>query len=110
MASKLVQAIERIQMSNRIDEIPVYKEVCACPSRGGILCYDTSKDRYFGKGACSVSLLCAQIQIDKHQVLIKKTYDEDTLLHENKEQVYKEPLFTALKKETNSIKQLSSYF
>lgn len=111
LASKLMNAIERIQTSKQIDEMPVYKEVCTCPSRGGTLCYDTSTGRYFGKGACSLSLLCAQIKRDKHHVLIKKTYGEtisNQSLEVEKQHYTPKPIEVQTK--VKSTRDITSYF
>ena len=69
---KLEKAIARIKTHSGYNNSPVFLEVCNCPSKGGSLYYDTKKQSYFGKGSCNRGLLCSQIQIDKHQIRIRK--------------------------------------
>ena len=69
---KLEKAIARIKTHSGYNNSPVFLEICNCPSKGGSLYYDTKKQSYFGKGSCNRELLCSQIQIDKHQIRIKR--------------------------------------
>lgn len=70
---KLEKAIARIQNNSGYSDSPVFLEICNCPSKGGSFFYDTKKGVYFGKGSCTKGLLCSKIQMDKHQILIRKT-------------------------------------
>jgi len=74
LSYKLEKAIARIKTHNGYNNSPLFLEICNCPIKGGSLYYDTKKQTYFGKGSCSNSLLCSKIQIDKHKILMKKTY------------------------------------
>ncbi|MHA1222134.1 MAG: hypothetical protein ACTSSG_09105 [Candidatus Heimdallarchaeaceae archaeon] len=80
---KLEKAIARIKTHSGYNNSPLFLEICNCPSKGGSLYYDTKKQTYFGKGSCHKGLLCSKIQIDKHQVLIRRTrpalFSEDLL-------------------------------
>lgn len=69
---KLEKAIARIKNNSGYSDSPVFLEICNCPTKGGSLFYDTKKEVYFGKGACNKNLLCSKIQMDKHQILIRK--------------------------------------
>jgi hypothetical protein len=72
LSYKLEKAIARIKTHNGYNDSPLFLEICNCPSKGGSLFYDTKKSSYFGKGSCNRGLLCSKIQIDKHQVRIRK--------------------------------------
>ena len=74
LSYKLEKAIARIKTHNGYNNSPLFLEICNCPIKGGSLFYDTKKQSYFGKGSCSNGLLCSKIQIDKHKILMKKTY------------------------------------
>lgn len=70
---KLEKAIARIQNNSGYNNSPIFLEICNCPSKGGSLFYDTKKGVYFGKGSCNKGLLCSKIQMDKHQILIRRS-------------------------------------
>ena len=70
---KLEKAIARIQNNSGYNDSPVFLEICNCPTKGGSFFYDTKKAVYFGKGSCNNGLLCSKIQMDKHQILIRKS-------------------------------------
>jgi hypothetical protein len=73
LSYKLEKAIARIKTHHGYNDSPLFLEICNCPSKGGSLFYDTKKNSYFGKGSCNKGLLCSKIQIDKHQIRIRKT-------------------------------------
>ena len=77
LSYKLEKAIARIKTHNGYNDSPLFLEICNCPSKGGSLYYDTKKNSYFGKGSCNRGLLCSKIQIDKHQIRIRKTLPLD---------------------------------
>jgi hypothetical protein len=94
LSFKLEKAIARIKTHSGYNNSPVFLEICNCPTKGGSLYYDTKKRSYFGKGSCNQGLLCSKIQMDKHQIRIRKTHpieltditaDEEKLLLQEKE-------------------------
>ena len=89
---KLEKAIARIKTSNGYTDSPIFLEICNCPSKGGSLFYDTKKLVYFGKGSCNKGLLCSKIQIDKHQILIRKTVPRLIELEENEKMLERETM------------------
>ncbi|MCG3225621.1 MAG: hypothetical protein H7645_01775 [Candidatus Heimdallarchaeota archaeon] len=72
LSYKLEKAIARIKTHHGYNDSPLFLEICNCPSKGGSLYYDTKKSSYFGKGSCNRGLLCSNIQVDKHQVRVRK--------------------------------------
>ncbi|MCG3220295.1 MAG: hypothetical protein H7641_02850 [Candidatus Heimdallarchaeota archaeon] len=72
LSFKLEKAIARLKTLNGYNDSPLFLEICNCPSKGGSLYFDTKKSSYFGKGSCNRGLLCSKIQVDKHQVRIRK--------------------------------------
>ncbi len=83
---KLEKAIARIKDKSGYNDSPVFLEICNCPNKGGSFFYDTKKEAYFGKGSCNNSLLCSKIQMDKHQILIRKSIPR-ILEHINSEKI-----------------------
>lgn len=93
LSYKLEKAIARIKTHNGYNNSPVFLEICNCPSKGGALYYDTKKSSYFGKGSCNRGLLCSKIQIDKHQILINKTFTSQlNIIKENEKVLEREQL------------------
>lgn len=92
LSYKLEKAITRIKTFNGYTDSPLFLEVCNCPSKKGSLFYDTKKVVYFGKGSCNKGLLCSKIQMDKHQVLIKRTVPRILELVENEKLLEQEQL------------------
>ena len=93
LSYKLEKAIARIKTKSGYNNSPVFLEVCNCPSKGGSLYFDTKKRTYFGKGSCNRGLLCSKIQIDKHQILVNKTFiNQINVLKENQEILEREQL------------------
>ena len=86
LSYKLEKAIARIKTHNGYNDSPLFLEICNCPTKGGSLFYDTKKNSYFGKGSCNRGLLCSKIQVDKHQIRIRKTLplELDSLVSQDK--------------------------
>lgn len=77
LSHRLEKAISKLANKKRdYSNAPVFIEICNCPSKGGNLVYGTQNKEYIYKGGCKQNLLCAMIQVDKHQLLITKPYSK----------------------------------